>query len=175
MFRLISDSQRGKADARASGLASAVTSVYQSETALARADAEAVARDIGRFRGRALATRFSALAREAGFAQATLTAGARRLAEVGTRVRSVPVRRFSCSRELSKDEGDGVGADRFPVRARELSASGVAVTVRQGRQVLSSTIPGSVPAALPDTKNVTINGHAYRAVRQSFLVSTTRG
>ena len=42
--------------------------------------------------------------------------------------------------------------------ARELSAPGVAVIVRQGRQVLSSTIPGSVPAALLDTKNVTING-----------------
>ena len=83
MFRLISDSQQGNADACASGLVSAATSVYQSELALARADAEALARDNGRFRGRALATRFSALAREAGFARVTLTAGARALAEVG--------------------------------------------------------------------------------------------
>ena len=46
-FRLISDSEQGKADARAGGLASAAASVYQSAIAQARTDAAAVARDPG--------------------------------------------------------------------------------------------------------------------------------
>jgi hypothetical protein len=65
MFRLIGDNQQGKADARASGLASAATSLYQSEAAQARLDAEALARDVGRLRGRALTARFTALAKQA--------------------------------------------------------------------------------------------------------------
>ncbi len=44
-FRLISDSENGKADARASGLASATTSLYRSEAAAARVDAVVVAHD----------------------------------------------------------------------------------------------------------------------------------
>src|SRR5437764_11717351 len=83
VFRLIGDSQQGKADARASGLASAATSLYQSEAAQARADAEALARDVGRLRGRALTIRFASLARQAGLARAKLTVGARTPADVG--------------------------------------------------------------------------------------------
>src|SRR5205085_6727289 len=83
MFRLISDSQQGKADARAGGLASAAASLYQSEAALARGDAETLARSVGRARGQALVARFSALARQAGLARATLTAGGRTLFDAG--------------------------------------------------------------------------------------------
>src|ERR1700739_1364812 len=75
MFRLISDSQQGKADARAGGLARAAASMYQSEAGLARGDAETLARAVGRSQGHALATRFSTLARQAGLARATLTVG----------------------------------------------------------------------------------------------------
>ena len=75
MFRLISDSQQGKADARAGGLAAAAASLYQSESALARGDARTLARAVGPLRGRALTARFSALAREAGLARATLDRG----------------------------------------------------------------------------------------------------
>src|ERR1700741_4947635 len=77
MFRLIGDSQQGKADARASGLALAAGSLYQSEASLARADAESLARDVGSSRGKALAVRFASLARQAGLARATLTSGTR--------------------------------------------------------------------------------------------------
>src|SRR5205085_10842046 len=83
MFRLIGDSQQGKADARASGLASAATSVYETEAAQAHTDAAALARDVGRFRGRAQTARFASLARRTGLARATLSAGARTLADVG--------------------------------------------------------------------------------------------
>src|SRR5436305_9643606 len=90
MFRLIGDSQQGKADARASGLASAATSLYRSEAVQARADAEALGRDVGRVRGRALTIRFATLARQAGLARAKLSAGARTLADVGDRTAIAP-------------------------------------------------------------------------------------
>ena len=44
-FRLISDSEQGKADARAGGLATAAASVYESAMTQARSDAAAIARD----------------------------------------------------------------------------------------------------------------------------------
>src|ERR1700733_3798954 len=47
MFRLISDSEQGKADARAVGLATAAGSLYQNQAAVARSDAEALARAVG--------------------------------------------------------------------------------------------------------------------------------
>jgi sensor histidine kinase regulating citrate/malate metabolism len=63
MFRLTSDSQQGKADARANGLASAAASLYQSEAGLARGDSETLPRAVGRLRGATLTDRFSTLAR----------------------------------------------------------------------------------------------------------------
>src|SRR5579859_3778656 len=85
MFRLISDSQQGKADARAGGLASAAASLYQNEAALAKGDAETLARALGRARGHALTASFEAVAKQAGLARATLTAGGRTLVDVGDR------------------------------------------------------------------------------------------
>src|SRR5690349_17078934 len=90
MFRLISDSQQGKADARAGGLASAAASLYQSKAGLARGDAETLARAVGHARGQALATRFSALARQAGLARATLTAHGQTLVDQGDRSAIAP-------------------------------------------------------------------------------------
>src|SRR5947209_1479461 len=83
MFRLINDSEQGKADARASGVATVAGSLYQTESALARADAETLARAVGPLRGKALVSRFSELARQAGLARATLRAGATTLADIG--------------------------------------------------------------------------------------------
>ena len=44
VFRLICDSQQGKADARANGLATAAASIYESESRAARGDAQTIAR-----------------------------------------------------------------------------------------------------------------------------------
>src|ERR1700733_13571939 len=84
MFRLISDSEQGKADARAVGLATAAGSLYQNQAAVARSDAEALARAVGSLHGAALVARFSALARQAGLARAVLSTGSTTLADVGS-------------------------------------------------------------------------------------------
>ena len=45
VFRLISDSQQGKADARANGLATAAASIYNNSVAAACFDAQTIGRD----------------------------------------------------------------------------------------------------------------------------------
>jgi hypothetical protein len=167
-FRLIGDSQQGKADARASGLASAATSLYQSEAARARLDAEALARDVGRLRRGAPTARFTALARQAGLARAKLSAGARTLVDVGDRT-AIALGAVVLSRP-----GTGpvmtVAASELtaPQYTRELAAPGVAIVVRQGSEVLSSTLPPPTRVSLSSTGNVTVDGTRYRAVRQVF-------
>ncbi len=46
VFRLISDSEQGKADARANGVLGAATSLYQTESVAASGDARAIAREL---------------------------------------------------------------------------------------------------------------------------------
>src|SRR6185437_3802693 len=67
-FRLISDSETGKADARASGLASAAMSLYQSDATAARADAATVARDPALLSPATRRQRLAALAASTGLA-----------------------------------------------------------------------------------------------------------
>src|SRR5579884_1527904 len=83
VFRLIDQSQQGKADARAAGLASSAASIYQSESATAKLDATTIARAAGALRGHALEARVSALARQAGLARVTVTVGGRMILTEG--------------------------------------------------------------------------------------------
>src|SRR5205807_6141225 len=69
VFRLIGDSEQGKADARASGLASAAASLYQSAVANGRLDAETLARELPRLHGAALQSRVRLLASRSGLAR----------------------------------------------------------------------------------------------------------
>jgi diguanylate cyclase (GGDEF)-like protein len=168
MFRLIGDSQQGKADARASGLASAAASVYQSQEALARGDAEAMARDVGRLHGKALTARFSVLAQHAGLARATLSTGATTLVDVGDPRAIAPGAAL-----LARPNGGAtmtvtvseLTADQY---THELAAEGVAVVVRNGAKVLSSTVSGPPDFSSAMSGNVTVDGKGYRAVRQVF-------
>lgn len=168
MFRLISESQQGKADARAGGLAAAAASLYQSEAALARGDAETLARAIGPLRGPALAARFSGLARQTGLARATLAAGAMTLVDVGDRTAIAPgtavLVQSGTRRRLSVTVSELTAAQY----ARELSATGVAIVVREGNRVLGASLPAAQAGAVQGSGNVTVGGKGYRAVRQDF-------
>ncbi len=168
MFRLISDSEQGKADARAGGLAAAAASLYQSEAALARGDAETLARAVGPLRGRAMTARFSALARQAGLARATLTAGPMTLAAFGDRNAIAPGTAVLVRPGTGHPILVAVSELTASQYARELSAPGVAVVVREGRRVLGSSLPLSEAATVQRSGNVTVNGTGYRAVEQDF-------
>jgi diguanylate cyclase (GGDEF)-like protein len=166
MFRLIGDSQQGKADARASGLASAAASLYLSEAAGARSDAETLARAVAPLRGKAITTRFAALADQAGLARATLSSGTSTLVDVGDPSAIAPgaalVARSGAQPTMTITVSE-LTADQY---ARELAAPGVATVVREGPTVLSSTV--RVPPAASTAVNATVDGSGYRAVRQVF-------
>jgi diguanylate cyclase (GGDEF)-like protein len=168
MFRLISDSQQGKADARAGGLASAAASLYQSESGLARGDAETLARALGRARGHTLITRFSALARQAGLARATLTAGGRTVLDVGDRTAIAPgsarLVRPGSNQTLTVEVSE-LTASQY---VRELSAPDAAVVVRSRLHILGASFAVARTATLPNNGNVSLNGHGYRAIAQPF-------
>ncbi|HEY2657175.1 MAG TPA: diguanylate cyclase, partial [Solirubrobacteraceae bacterium] len=168
MFRLIDDSQQGKADARAAALTATAGSVYQSEAAAGRGDAETLARDVGSLRGKALSARFAALATRAGLARATLSTGSTTLKDVGDRSAIAPgsviLRQGAGGRPMTVTVSE-LTASQY---TRELSAPGVAVVVGQGNRTLASTAPLPHDPSLPSSGNVTIRGIAYRAVGATF-------
>src|SRR5690349_19037051 len=83
VFRLISDSQQGKADARASGLAGAAASLYEGEGAAGSADARSIAQSLVRSRGSVVATT-RALTARTGLARVRVQIGAHTVADFGT-------------------------------------------------------------------------------------------
>ena len=168
MFRLISDSQQGKADARAGGLASAAASLYQSEAALARSDAETLARAIGHTHGQALATQFETLAKQAGLARATVTAANKTVVDVGDKSAIAPGSAVLVQPGSNRRMTVAVSELTASQYVRELSAADAAVVVRKGPKILGASFATSPAASLPNGGNVSLNGHGYRAVGQSF-------
>ncbi|HEY4828502.1 MAG TPA: diguanylate cyclase [Solirubrobacteraceae bacterium] len=168
MFRLIGDSQQGKADARADGLATAAASLYESEAAAGRTDAETLARSIGRLSGNALTGRFATLTRQTGLARATLSDGSDVLADVGDATAVAPgsalLETPATGRVLTVTVSE-LTASQY---AHELTGPGAGVVIHQGGRVLASSLPGSPSRSLPASGNVTLGGTGYRAVGQSF-------
>jgi diguanylate cyclase (GGDEF)-like protein len=167
-FRLISDSEKGKADARAGGLASAAASVYQSASAQARTDAAAVARDPALQSAAKRRARLAALASSAGLARATVTRGGVTLADVGDVTAVAPgvatVRRTGQDTPLSVAVSELTAAQY----ARQLTSHDAGVVVRQGSQTLATTVPGTQGLSLPTEGTVHIGGDDYRAVTLGF-------
>jgi diguanylate cyclase (GGDEF)-like protein len=167
VFRLINDSEQGKAGARVTAPAAAAGSLYESEAASARTDAETLGRAVGSLRGKTLSVRFAALAMQAGLARATLSDGSTTLVDVGDRRAVAPG---------SAILRDPAGGRAMTVTVSELTASqyarelpsDVGVVVRQGPKVLTATIAVANAASLPPAGNITLHGTGYRAVSQTF-------
>ena len=163
-FRLISDSEQGKADARAGGLATAAASVYQSAMAQARTDAAAIARDPVLQSPARRRARVAALASSAHLARATVTKGGATLADVGDRTAVAPgvatVRRTGGDTPLSVTVSELTAAQY----ARQLSAQDARVVVRQGSRTLASTVPGTEGLSFPSGGTVHLGGDDYRPV-----------
>jgi diguanylate cyclase (GGDEF)-like protein len=168
MFSLINDSQQGKADARAGGIAAAAGSLYASEAASARSDAVTLGRAVGSLNGKALSVHLASLARQAGLARATLMNGSRTIVDVGDRSAIAP------GSAILRSRGGGramiVTASELTASeyARELATAGVAVMVRDGPKILASTIAVPSRSPAPADGDVTVSGKGYRAVSQTF-------
>src|ERR1700722_2714699 len=90
VFRLISDSEHGKADARADGLASAAASLYNAEITDARADAQTVGRALAGLPRSELKLRLVSLSNGSGLARLTVSAGTHRIVSLGSRTAVAP-------------------------------------------------------------------------------------
>jgi diguanylate cyclase (GGDEF)-like protein len=167
VFRLISDSQQGKADARAGGLASAATSLYQSETATGRVDAQTIARQLAAS-GPALLANLRAVAAQSGLARVTVRRGSKLLADVGNHTAIAP----GSARLPATSSVGAVTVMASEVTAaqyaRDLHASGVQISIRAGGSTLGTTLPSAATHRFPRRGTVSIGGTDYRAVTEVF-------
>ena len=167
VFRLIGDSEQGKADARASGLATAAASLYNSASDTARFDAQTIARGTAALSGPALSARVSQLAAQAGLARVRLRAGLRTLTDVGDRTAIAPgIASVSApGRARISVTVSELAAGQY---ARELTAAGNAVVVRQGTRTLASTLAPALGHSFQRQQTVTLGGRKYDAATQAF-------
>jgi len=175
VFRLIGDSETGKADARAAGLSSAVTSVYTAAQARAQSIATTLIKDVTLSRAAATGrdpaaqAQLTQLAAQEGLDRVLLEigTGTRPLVDVGTGAGAIAPGAATVlaahGHPAATVEVSVLTASQY---ATELSAgdSGVGVVVRQGPLTLASTLPGSSGHRLPGPGTVHIDGTAYRAV-----------
>lgn len=169
VFRLIGDSQNGKADARISGLVSVARSLYANDSAAAGEDAKTIARLIATPASGSLQSRVTAIAAQLGLDRVAVSIGSRPLADVGDRLALAPG-----IANLSRGPGKPpltVTVSELSVGEyiRDLSAPGVLVEVRENGATLGSTYSGNVShLPLPGAGTATIEGTHYRAQTQTL-------
>jgi diguanylate cyclase (GGDEF)-like protein len=169
VFRLIDDSQSGKADARASGVASAAASVYSNASTQASLRGRALASDIALIPTSKIADRARTLAGQMGLVRVTVKVGSTHRVDIGNRTAIAPgiaLVRGSGSRPARTVEASQLTAAQF---ARELAGPGVQVLVRSGQSTLASTLPAAAGRAMPQSHGtVNIAGTTYQAVTVAF-------
>jgi diguanylate cyclase (GGDEF)-like protein len=170
VFRLISDSQSGKADARVSGAASAAFSLYENASMQASLRARIVAGDLALTPPAQLKARAKVLATQAGLARVIVKVGAVQEADIGDPTSIAPgiaLVRASGSRPSRTVSVSEVTAAEY---AHDLAGPGIQVIVRSGRSTLASTLPADTRLAMPRPRgSVTIGAHSYRVFTQNFV------
>jgi diguanylate cyclase (GGDEF)-like protein len=168
VFTLINDSQQGKAQARANGIASAAAGVYEQASRSASLDAKTLARELERTGAGGLPARVAALTDQTGFARVTVSSGPRTLADVGSPTAVAPglaiIRQAGSSQTRSIMISELTAAQY----ADQLTGRGFEVVVRQGGRTLGSTIPAAAKTALPNSGTVKIGRATYQAVTLDF-------
>jgi diguanylate cyclase (GGDEF)-like protein len=172
VFRLISDSEQGKADARANGLLTAAASVYRNESATASDDAQTIARALGSLTSAAptpaaVRARVTSLAAQSGLARVTVSVGSTTLANIGDPTAVAPglATVGTGARQLTVTVSEITAAQY----ARQLAAPGVAIVVGDGARNLASTLQPAVGAGtLPLQGTVSVGGATYSAVSDSL-------
>jgi diguanylate cyclase (GGDEF)-like protein len=175
VFRLIGDSEGGKANARASGVSSAASSLYYAAQSQAKGVAATLAKEVALSKAaatgqdKAAQARLGQLAAQAGLARVVLEigSGTKPLVDVGTATGAI------APGAATVPAANGRSAATIVVS--ELTASqyaadivtrnpGVGVVVRQGAQTLASTLPSTTHRKLPGPGTVSLSGTDYRAV-----------
>jgi diguanylate cyclase (GGDEF)-like protein len=168
VFRLIDDSQQGKADARANGLASAAASVYMHSSQAASADARSLARSLETPSGVALRQRVARLATEVGILRLAVTVGGRTAADYGSSDAIAPGAAVIRASGRRPERTITLSELTAPQYAAQFSGRGFDVVVRQGSQTLSSTLPAARGRAMPRSGQLRIGKSTYQAVTLSL-------
>ena len=166
VFRLISDSQQGKVDARANGIASTAASIYQSESLAARGDAQTIAQAVGASPPNAVRGKVAALASRAGIARVTVDTGTGTHVSIGNPTAIAPGTAFvaSGSGHLVITASELTAAEY----AQQLSSPNVSIVIRQDGRTLASTLPAPATGPIPRSGTITVAGTSYRSVTQTF-------
>jgi diguanylate cyclase (GGDEF)-like protein len=170
VFRLIGDSQQGKTDARANGVLSAATSLYDSESAIGSSDAKAIARELSARLGNRVPSpglvdaNLASLAAQSGLARVTVSLHSRLVADVGSRAAVAPGSAIVAARGMVVVASEVTAAEYV----RDLAARGAVLLIRQGPRVLASSQPSVTSRAVPVQGSVRIGGTSYRALSQAL-------
>lgn len=170
VFRLINDSQSGKADARASGVLTAAASVYENASTQASLRARTVASDLALTPVQKLKTRAAALAAQGDLARVTIKVGTFPAADIGDRTAIAPGLALVTGSGRRRARTVGVSVLPADQYAHELAGSGVQVIVRSGNSILASTLPSAAGLTLPQSRgSITIGSDSYRVLTQNFV------
>jgi diguanylate cyclase (GGDEF)-like protein len=143
-FKLIDNSDAGRASSRANGLAAAADSVYRADEISARADASAVASAIATLPTADIHARLTEAASAAGLVRAVVVRKGKVVADVGDPAAIAPGTATARSGGQSTTViASGTSAAQF---ANGLTGSRNAIVVRQGGRTLASTAGGTIPA-----------------------------
>lgn len=170
VFRLISDSQQGKTDARASGVLGAATSLYQTESLAARADARAIANELtsqtsaGALAPAVIRRTVRAIESRAGLARVVVRSGSQTLVDVGSRSAIAPGEATLPRQRLTVLASETTAAQYV----QQLIVPGGGVLVRQGSRGLAAGGAARQAQSLPDRGSVSIGGASYRALSQQL-------
>lgn len=167
-LRLISQSNEGKAIARANGAAAAAASVYTADVATARTDAGLLARHLTPLPStRSLDTNLRRIVASGAIARIVIDHDGKTLGDVGSASAIAPG-----TAEVAGHHGRlltiTVSATTAQHFAAQLSGDGVSVVVRESGRTLASTVSQPLPKVIPT--RVTVGGVDYAAAAIAGLV-----
>ena len=169
VFRMIDDSQAGKADARASGVATAAAGVYADDSREASLRARDVASQLAMVPPAQLPARAGAIAGQLGLVRLTVQVGPTAAASSGDATAVAPgIAKVMASggRPARTFTVSETTAAQF---AHQLAGSGIEVVVRSGGHTLASTLPAAGSASLPPQRGaVTVAGQRYQVSTQGM-------
>ena len=169
VFRLIDSSQSSKADAQASGVATAAANVYRHESFAASITARMLAGSLAGAPASQLRSRLQGLMAADGIARVSVAIGGRTVASLGDPTAIAPgiaVVAGSIGHPARTFAVSQLTASQY---AHELSGPDVAVVVRAGARTLASTLAAPASLRLPPRRGtVAVGSQRYRAATQTF-------
>jgi diguanylate cyclase (GGDEF)-like protein len=170
VFRLIGDSQAGKADARAAGVATVAQSVYDNVSAQGSLQARNLARSLVGVPTSQLGPRTAQLAGAAGLVRVTVRVGGRLVARLGAARAVAPGVAVVTGRAGTPTRTITVSELTAGAYARDLTGPGIRVIVRSGGTLLASTLPVAASRAVSAQRGaVTIGSRTYRVAATGGL------